>query len=151
MAKIKVVEMDDGSRRVSSVSLEKQGQMMSNILTDAAPLWARVVQSLLPEQVKFALNAAVDTLPHNSNLHLWKESNACPLCRDKQTLIHVLNCCSVARDLRGYNSRHDQVLLDIADTIKKYVQPTLSITVDLDSDYAFPALIVSTGLRPDIV
>ena len=126
--------------------------MISNTSTDAAPLSARAVQSLPPEQMKFALNAAVDTLPHNSNLHLWKkkENNLCPLCGEKQTLIHVLNCCIVARNMRRYNSRRDQVLLAIADTIKKNLQPT-AITVDLDNNYAFQPHIVSTYLRSDIV
>ena len=39
------------------------------------------------------LHSALDTLPHNANLHLWgrRGSNNCPLCEERQTLIHVLN------------------------------------------------------------
>ena len=40
---------------------------------------------------------------HNANLHLWgeKASDTCPLCHaDKQNLVHVLNLCQVALNLR---------------------------------------------------
>lgn len=42
------------------------------------------LQGLSEESWKFALIAAHDSLPHNSDLHLWKEKNnsACTLCRD---------------------------------------------------------------------
>ena len=62
----------------------------------------------------FILNAAHDTLPHNANLHLWgkKASDTCPLCHaDNQNLVHVLNLCQVALNLRRNNDRHDSVLL----------------------------------------
>ena len=63
------------------------GQMMRTASPDDACLWSKVVQSLPAEQ----MNAAVDTLPHNANLHLWKKkSDCCPLCRERQTLIHTL-------------------------------------------------------------
>ena len=63
------------------------GQMMRTASPDDACLWSKVVQSLPAEQT----NAAVDTLPHNANLHLWKKkSDCCPLCRERQTLIHTL-------------------------------------------------------------
>ena len=32
------------------------------------------------------------------------------MCGERQTLIHVLNCCKVARDQQRYNTRHDKVL-----------------------------------------
>ena len=46
-------------------SLEKQGQMSRCTSPSCAPVWSRVVQALPEEQMKFALNAAVDVLPHN--------------------------------------------------------------------------------------
>ena len=53
--------------------------------------------------MKFALNAATDTLPHNSNLALWRRSEGfssnCKLCGKRQTLLHVLNDCPVALEL----------------------------------------------------
>ena len=46
---------------------------------ECAHVWAAVVKALPEEQMKFALNAALDVLPHNSNLHLWKKKNS-PAC-----------------------------------------------------------------------
>ena len=62
---------------------------------DGAKVWAKALENVHDEHLKFALNSAVDTLPHNANLHLWKkhDSDACPICGEKQTLIHILNAC----------------------------------------------------------
>ncbi len=83
----------DDKKREELKSLEKQGQMLRTTTPVGASLWVKAVQSLPAEQMRFALNAAVDTLPHNANLHLWKkrESGSCPLCGRRQTLIHALN------------------------------------------------------------
>ena len=58
------------------------------------------------------LNSALDTLPHNANLNLWRKrgDDSCPLCNERQTLIHVLNACPVALHARRYNYRHDVLL-----------------------------------------
>ena len=97
-------------------SLERQGKMSRCMDQECAHVWAVLVKALLEEQMKFALNAALDVLPHNSNLHLSQKKNspACSLCRGNQTLLHVLNNCTTARDHRRYNSRHDLVLHGVA-------------------------------------
>ena len=95
-----------------------------------------------------------DTLSHNANLHLWgkKASDTCPLCHaDNQNLVHVLNLCQVALNLRHYNDRHGSVLTVLYATISQYLPESVSSTVDLDNQYVFPSHIVSTDLRPDIV
>ena len=103
--------------------------------------------------MKFALNAALDILPHNSNLQLWRKrtDSSCPLCKENQSLLHVLNNCRVARDLRRYNIRHDCVLQEIAKAIMPCLPPGTNFTVDITDRYKFPLHIVPTGLRPDIV
>ena len=134
-------------------SLERQGHMGRCMDLECAKVWATVVKSLPEEQMKFALNAAVDTLPHNTNLHLWckKSSPACHLCGNNQSLLHVLNNCSVARDARRYNTRHDLVLQEIASAIRPFLRPSTILSVDLVDGYNFPTHIVPTDLRPDIV
>ena len=134
-------------------SLERQGHMSRCMDQECAHVWAAVVKALPEEQMKFALNAALDVLPHNSNLHLWKKKNspACTLCGGNQTLLHVLNNCTTARDLRRYNSRHDLVLQDIASAIKPHLPATTTLSVDIGEGCQFPCCIVSTDLRPDIV
>ena len=104
---------------------------------------------MIDEHMRFALNSAVDTLPHSSNLALWKkrESDACILCGERQTLIHVLNACPVARDDRRLNFRHNALLIEIAAVIAAYLPCTANLTVDTGS-YTFPQ---HTDLRPDII
>ena len=71
--------------------------------------------------------------------------------RMRQNLIHVLNMCQVARDLRRFNNRHDLVLEKIHSAVKKNLPQSARVTVDIDGDYEFPSHIVTTDLRPDIV
>ncbi len=80
-AKRRVTDEDGDTRLTELQSLPKQGQMMASAPPDTASHWAKVIQTLPPEQTKFALNAAVDTLLHNSNLQLWKDSRSCPVWR----------------------------------------------------------------------
>ena len=68
-----LVATEDVERRLDHAkSLTAQGQLHHLVDSDAATLWSEVVQKLPPEPMKFALNAAQDTLPHNSNLSLWR-------------------------------------------------------------------------------
>ena len=105
--------------------------------------------------MKFTLNSATDTLPHNSNLVRWYRgtpSNACKLCGQKQTLvyIHILvilhsNCVGI------YNRRHDQVVGILA-MAQEYLPNPYKITADLeDNNYTFPSRITPSNLQPDIV
>jgi len=148
-AKRATQQAEDVRRETELKSLEKQGQMMRAATPDGANLWSKAVQSLPAEQMKFALNAAVDTLPHNANLHLWKkkESDRCPLCGERQTLIHTLNNCEVALDQRRYNERHDEVLRHIANAISKKLPPTTNFTADLEATYHFPLHIAPTDVQ----
>ena len=134
-------------------SLEWQGQMRRCLPQQCTRVWSDVIKSLPEEQMKFALNAALDVLPHNSNLFRWKKKNSpfCTLCGETQTLLHVLNNCTTARDLRRYNTRHDLVLQEIASAIKPYLNKSTSLLVDIGEGYQFPCHIVPTDLRPDLV
>ena len=126
---------------------------MRIVIPSGAHIWSKAVQTLPAEQMKFALNAAVDELPHNANLHLWKKktSDSCPLCGERQTLIHVLNNCKVALDRRRYNERHDRVLQILANAVVKKLPSTTNLTMDLGDTYQFPLHITPTTLRPDMV
>ena len=134
------------------LSLDKEGHMFRCTSTDAAEIWGESLMCLPDDVRKFALNSAMDTLPHNANLYLWKKrgDNTCPLCGERQTLIHVLNACPVALGAQRYNTRHDAILEVIATTISAHLQPSERISSDL-TNYTFPQHITSTTLRPDIV
>ena len=79
-----VVKEDNYKRLVHARSLIVQGQLHLLNDTDGESLWSDVVQALSPECIKFVLNAAKDTLPHNANLSVWRKeaglSDQCKLC-----------------------------------------------------------------------
>ena len=109
MAKALVHEEDQEGMKQSLQALPKQGHMSRCTDEDGAAIWGKALQcmGLGEEHIKFALNSTVDTLPHNANLTLWgkRASDACPLCGERQTLIHTLNTCRIACDDRRFNTR----------------------------------------------
>ena len=105
-----LVREDDQDRLLNSLrQLEKQGHMLRCSSPERAKIWAKALERAKDEHLKFALNSAVDCLPHNANLALWRKRNddTCPLCGERQTLIHILNICKSARDARRFNARHE--------------------------------------------
>ena len=148
-----VTEEVNSSRLNHYQSLERQGQLSRCTSPSCAPIWSRVVQAWPEDQFKFAINAAVDVLPHNANLYLWKKMNSpsCPLCHENQTLLHILNNCRVARDARRYNLRHDSILSAITDVVQHSIPPTSTMTADISDTYNFPLHIITTDLRPDLM
>ena len=155
VAKALLVEEEDSEKHQSLCQLSLQGEMARSWESSSPELWARAVQDLPPEPMKFALNASLNTLPTNANLHTWgkKPTDICPLCQTtRQTLVHVLNNCPRAMELRRYSSRHNSVLQVIGDFIKSHLAPHFSISIDSPSEvYSFPHHISPTNLRPDIV
>ena len=143
---------DEHVRKDHLCQLTRQGVMNWISTSSSAVVWAEALEGLPPETFKFALNASHDTLPHNANLSLWgkKISDQCLLCGERQSLIHVLNACIKALELRRYNERHDAVLSELHQRIKEYLPPSITSIVDLE-DYQFPQHIAHTDLRPDIV
>lgn len=122
-AKNAVMFDDATERREYAESLPVQGQLM-RVQSFAADIWATAVSNLGSETLKFALNAATDTLPHNSNLAKWRNGavqDKCKLCGQKQTLLHVLNNCEVSLKLRRYNVRHDKVLGIISELAQSHL------------------------------
>ena len=143
---------DEHIRKDHLCQLTSGGEMNRISTSSSAVVWAEALEGLPPETFKFALNASHDTFPHNANLSLWgkKTSDQCLLCGERQSLIHVLNACTKALELRRYNERHDAVLSEPHQRIKEYLTPSMTSIVDLE-DYQFPQQIARTDLRPDIV
>ena len=138
------------------MSLPHQGQLMRDTPESAAEIWSTAVSNLPSGSMKFTLNAATDTLPHNSNLALWRKSEGfpsnCKLCGKTQTLLHVLNDCPVALELRRYNHRHDAVLEVLAELVKSHLSPRQEMVTDLpEACYHYPQQIGVTDLCPDVV
>ena len=154
-AKTLIAEEEADQWQTALCELPAQGDMARRWDEASPDIWVKAVKGLPPETLKFALNASLDTLPTNKNLHLWgKKSLAiCPLCQEaKQSLLHVLNHCSKALELRRYSKRHNQVLLVFANFIRAALPSDFSVTIDHPtSTYNFPHHITPTDLRPDIV
>ena len=149
-----MAEEDANHQHEHLCSLSSQGGMARCWAGKSPQLWVRAVQNLPPEPVKFALNAALDTLPTNSNLHQWgkKSYDTCPLCSSHQSLLHILNNCPIAMDLHRYSRRHDEVLLLVGNFVRSHLHPSFLFTIDLASmGYSFPQHITPTDMRPDIV
>lgn len=127
---------------------------ISRLQNSAPELWSKVIFSLPSEQFSFALNSASETLPCNSNLLLWKrrDCDKCPLCFQRQTLLHVLNNCSVLLDRGNYNCRHNAVLTVLFETASQHLPLGYNIYADLNkAGDPFPVDIVTTSQRPDMI
>ena len=116
-------------------ALPKQGHMFRCTDEDGAAVWGKVLQCMCDKHIKFAPNSAVGTISHNANLTLWgkRESDACLLCGDRQTLIHTFNTYRVPRDDHRLNTSHDAILREIATIITLYLPPTASAISNLGS------------------
>ena len=153
-AKGRVAEVDTSVHLERCKALPVQGQTARQFEDRAADLWSQAVLTSPDHVMRFALNAVMDTLPHNANLHLWgkKSSSGCQLCHERQTLQHVLNHCIVALERRRYNQRHDDVLCSLFKFISSHLQPGHQVTADLPGEhYCFPQDVATTDSRPDIV
>ena len=140
------------------LSLPSYSALWSAIERDMAQdrHWQRALSGLPDRLLTFALSAATNSLPSNSNLTLWRKigSSNCPLCNKLQTTGHILNCCPVALAQGRYTFRHDLVLGVFIHSLSQ-ANPELAFHFSLDyvtptRDYTFP-LPVSTALRPDVL
>ena len=105
----KDVEKEDIQKRLAhAATLKVQVKFTALLCEESALVWSRAIQSSPSSLLKSTLNAAQDVLPHNANLALWRKdlniSDKCKLCGERQTLVHILNCCPVALKSRRYNS-----------------------------------------------
>lgn len=138
-----------------SLSLEVQGKLFKIVHQDAAAVWAKTTPNLPSAQMKFALNAASDTLPHNANLSLWRKSDnlaaACKLCGDRQTLCHILN------NYKWPYSYADTTLgmmtfSSLSPASSRNRSPNdVTVLADLSEQYQFPPSLALSDLRPDLV
>ena len=150
-ARAAVSQTSIGRRLQHAKSLQCQGQVFRCSTQDAATIWSTAIQMLPSRFLGFSLNAVQDTLPHNDNLARWRRkeglSSDCKLCGQRQTLLHVLNSCPRALQLRRYNERHDAVLSVIVD----FMTETILADLPAFQPYIFPPHITATDSRPDIV
>ena len=87
-------------------SLRVQGQLHHLVDDTAASLWSEVVQKLPPECMLRIPSPIMPTCQCGGGKQVSR--SLCKLCGKRQTLLHVLNHCQVALELRRYNQRHDK-------------------------------------------
>jgi hypothetical protein len=85
--------------------------------------WNRMMYSLPPSLLGFALKAVVNMLPTPDNLARWRCGDLpCKLCgAGKPTPAHILSSCPVALSQGRYLYRHNQVLTVIYNAVLRKI------------------------------
>lgn len=153
--KILLADEDNEMKFEEISSLPTQRDMARRWNDCAAELWVKTLQYLPQKAMKLALNSSMDSLPTNSNLYTWgkKSRDSFALCLQyRQSLLHILNNCPVAMDLRRYSRRHDEVLKVLGEFARANLPAEFNLTIDLPSEpYRFPYHIFPTDMHPDMV
>ena len=79
--------------------LIQQGRLLEFISIEQSDLtWRSIIYNLPKGVLSFAVRSSIDFLPTLSNLKCWgKRTNThCQLCKNHESLCHVLNNCSVS-------------------------------------------------------
>ena len=151
-----LVSVEDNGKMLEHVqNLVKQGKFLELSQCEKNDAtWKGYIFNLPKGTMKWLLNASIDTLPTKVNLKLWgKVSNDKCFCGQKQTLNHILNCCTLSLNQGRYTYRHDSILnyiLSCLDSIKFtcYVDVPGHQTQDGGT---IPPDIMVTTLKPDLV
>ena len=103
--------------------------------------------------MKFLLNSTIDTLPTRVNLKMWgKVSSDKCRCGRKETLNHILNCCTRSLNEGRYTYRHDCILKYISGCL----DPKYKSFVDIPGHQTpgggtLPPNVAVSVLKPDVV
>ena len=68
-----IMEKETAKRLERVKSRKHQGQLLHETEDEAARIWSSAVLQLPPQVLRFSMNVAHDTLPHNANLSLSLE------------------------------------------------------------------------------
>ena len=133
-----------------------QGEFLKIVhLEETDVTWKALIYNLPQGVLKFATNAAIDSLPTNKNLYRWGKriTDKCNLCSNTGTLHHILNNCESMLD--RYCWRHNNIIHAIIHCIKS--ESSLSTTrvyADIEGETinggTVPPTIVPTNQKPDI-
>ena len=135
---------DEAWNHIQTLSI--QGALLTNVSASLTKTsikrWSTRVATLAAPLFKFVRKAIQQQLPTAKNLKRWGKTSdsSCPLCTREQTNKHVLSNCSATAALERYKTRHDNVLLILAEWISSVTKPGQSIYVDINSDQFKPVL-----------
>ena len=140
--------------------LVQQGNLLKLIEAEGADLtWRSIIFDLPRGVLSFAVRASIDYLPTFCNLKTWGKRNStnCKFCGNQETLMHVLNSCSVSLNQGRFTWRHDSILDHLLKQLKQILStsPDVQIFSDMPGSTTtggtLPVNIVISKLRPDIV
>ena len=135
-----------------------QGDYLALIMEEGNSItWKSYLWDVPQGVLKFAINAGINTLPTLDNLKRWgkRVNDRCPFCGNIETLLRVLNNCSVSLDQGRYTWRHNSVLTTLIDIISPVLIEGFSFFSDLPGFQAphggsIPPDILTTVLKPDL-
>jgi hypothetical protein len=129
---------------------------------DLHEAYKKIVQSLPPKQMEFAVKAVTNGLITRRWLSFVSGANGkCPLCKTQyHTIGHILSGCQISLQQGRYTYRHNNVLRVIRGWIKKTLEDNntaFRVWTDLPDechDWQLPNGILHKhlqGMRPDII
>ena len=141
--------------------LVQQGNLLKLIEAENADLtWKSIIYDLPRGVLSFADHASIDFLPTFSNLKTWGKisQTKCKFCGNQETLVLILNSCSVFLNQGRFTWRHDSILVHILKQLKNAIGIN-SNNIQIFSDMpgftttggTLPVNIIVSKLRPDIV
>ena len=116
--------------------------------------WKSIIFNMPQGVLKFAVNAAIDSLPSNKNLYRWgkRMNDQCNLCQAKGTLHHILNNCDKMLD--RYLWRHNSILRSLLMSIKPDLLDGQQVFADLEGETinggTIPPTVIPTQQKPDL-
>ena len=119
--------------------------------------WKSICNNIPKGVLSFALKSCTNGLNTPDNLKRWgiRKMDKCCLCKNRGTLEHTLNYCSVALNQGRFTWRHNSVLAHFTTELKKHKSNHIEIYADLPSHNinggTIPQDITQTALRPDLV
>ena len=132
-----------------------QGEFMKVLEIEKVDLtWKSIIFNMPQGVLKFAVNAAIDSLPSNKNLYRWgkRMNDLCNLCQAKGTLHHILNNCEKMLD--RYLWRHNSILHSLLMSIKPTLHDGQQVYADLEGETfnggTVPPTVVPTQQKPDL-
>ena len=149
-------------RKPSCLTFPKSPVLYEENAVDLHEAYTKIVQSLPPKQMEFAVKAVSNGLITRRWLSFVSGANGkCPLCKTQyHTIGHILSGCQISLQQGRYTYRHNNVLRVIRGWIKKTLEDTKTtfrIWTDLPDechDWQLPNGILHKhlqGMRPDII
>ena len=148
---LKQVRLNDESYLIEKLTTQSLviKSIWSFVDSKSINCWTSVINHLPRNIFSFTIRYLNNTLANGTNAIKWGITNnsSCILCREDQTLGHVIGGCNVALEEKRYNWRHDSILLNIYKIVNSN---GLKVFLDIDG-YESPSIVTGENYRPDLL